>query len=128
LQLASSIYFIKRKESLEATLLSSHPFTSTPKFQVTISLQAGTSCCILLLYIVLIRKGESTLRAKGYSAIEPAPVNFHFECFLDKAYHKDPDIQKLEKEEMYLKRSKGENASDYTFCTNKKRRQGGCVM
>jgi hypothetical protein len=27
----------------------------------------------------------------------------HFECFIDKAYHKDPDIQNLEKEGMYLK-------------------------
>jgi hypothetical protein len=104
LQLASSIYFVKRKASLEATLVSLHPFTSTPKFQTTISLQAGTSCRILPSYIVLfIRKAECTLRAKGYSTIEPVPENFHFECFVDKAYHKDHDIQNLEKEGMYLK-------------------------
>jgi hypothetical protein len=103
LQLASSIYFVKRKESLEATLVSSHPFTSTPKFQTTTSLQAGTPCRILLSYIVLIQKADCTSRAKGYSTIEPVPVNLHFECFVDKAYHKDPDIQNLEKEGMYLK-------------------------
>jgi hypothetical protein len=108
LQLASSIYFVKRKESLEATLVSSHPFTSTPKFQTTTSLQAGTSCRILLSYIVLIQKADCTSRAKGYSTIEPVPVNLHFECFINKAYHKDPDTQNLEKEGMYLKVSYGD--------------------